>query len=113
MPANAKSFAEMVLHELREAEPLASVLEARGRGKTAVIGLLDAGEWVPLVRLSNPSGSFNVMSLDARHRGKWSPTHVRGVPVAIVGALQGPLRFLWEMPAIGAEPWSGTSDQEH
>ena len=99
MPSSAQSFAELVLLDLRAVEPNTKTLKIRSKGKTAVVGVEDAGEWAPLLRLSNPSASFNVMNLDARHHTRWSPTHVRGVPQTIVAALVGPLRFLWEIEA--------------
>ena len=105
MPSSAQSFAELVLLALTETDPGAKPLKIRSKGKTAVVGIEDAGEWVALLRLSNPSASFNVMSLDARHHTRWSPTHVRGVPQTIAAALSGPLRFLWEMETSGTETW--------
>lgn len=113
MPSGAQRFAELVLYDLRESAPHAEALGIRARGKTAVIGVHDAGEWVPLLRVSNPSASFNVMSLDARHHATWSPTGTRGVPAVIAEALNGPFRFLWEMEVNAAGTWPRTYDQEH
>jgi len=113
VPSSAQSFAELVLLDLRAVDPAAKTLQIRSKGKTAVVGVEDAGEWVPLLRLSNPSASFNVMNLDARHHTRWSPTHMRGVPQTIVAALLGPLRFLWEMEASAPDTRQRTCDPEH
>lgn len=113
MPSGAQRFAELVLYDLCESAPHAEALRIRARGKTATIGVTDAGEWVPLLRMSSPSASFNVMSLDARHHASWSRTDVRGVPALIAEALLGPLRFLWEVEVNAAETWPRTYDQEH
>ena len=100
MSWNPGSFAETLLAELRRNDPAAAPLAARHRGKTATIGLTDDGDWLPLLRLSNPSGSCNVMSLDVRHQNRWSPTFERGTPAMLAEKLLGPLRFTW---AIWAE----------
>ncbi|MBN2800910.1 MAG: hypothetical protein JXX28_17365 [Deltaproteobacteria bacterium] len=57
---------------------------------------MDGDEWVPLLRLSSPSASFNVMNLDVRHGSRWAPTMIRGVPRAIAAELLGSMRFTWE-----------------
>ena len=83
----------------------------------ATIGIDDAGAWVPLLRLSNPSASFNVMSLDVRHHERWEPTFVRGAPSDLSAALRGDLRFTWEIEvnavATDALDETRTSDHEH
>lgn len=105
-------FARLVLGELRATDPRASMLGHKPTKKAAVLGLLEREEWVPILRLSNPSASCNVMSLDVRHQGRWAPTHVRGVPKDIAGALLGPLRFLWQMEVAMAANAARTSDHE-
>ena len=109
----AESFANIVLRQLRAADPIAGRLELRARGKTAIVGVVDADLWVPLFRLSNPSNSFNVMSLDVRHHQRWEPTYTRGVPADIVSALIGPLRFTWQAEVSMVEELARTSDPEH
>jgi len=109
---NPEVFADSVLDELRREDPAANALAARHRGKTATIGVTEDGEWVPLLRLSNPSGACNVMSLDVRHHDRWAPTFERGTPTMLAEKLLGPLRFTW---ALWAETvgWSETSDRRH
>lgn len=101
-----------MLAELRRADPVAAVLAARQRGRTATIGLTDEHGWVPLLRVGNASASCNVMSLDVRHHDAWAPTFERGTPTMLAEKLLGPLRFTW---AAWAEPaaWIETSDHEH
>lgn len=109
---NPESFADAMLRAITAQDPVAAVLLVRARGKTATIGLLDAGEWIPLLRLSNPSASCNVMNLDVRQGQGWAPTFERGTPEALAERLLGPLRFTWaaEVQAVG---WSETSGHEH
>lgn len=119
MAHSAESFANVVLLDLRRSEPVAAKLQVRARGKTATVGIVDQGTWVPLFRFSNPSASFNVMSLDVRHHERWEPTYVRGVPADATTALLGELRFIWQIEAAATEdgaPGSDgtrTSDLEH
>lgn len=112
MSWDASMFANAVVRELQKADTVAAPLDVRARGKTATVGLLDAGEWVPLLRFSRPSASFNVMSLDVRQGSRWTATHVRGVPAAIAEELLGGLRFTWAMEAEATE-WQDISDREH
>ncbi len=109
---NPGSFAQNLLRELRRRDPAAAALESKHRGKTATIGVVDAGDWVPLLRLSNPAGACNVMSLDVRHHDRWAPTFERGTPAMLVEKLFGPLRFTWAIWADAAE-WQETSDHVH
>ena len=96
---SAERFAQAVVDAVAAAENDARFLVVRARGKTAVIGYDDSGEWVPLFRIAHGSGAYNVADLQVRHGRAWEPTHVRGVPVKIAEELVGPLRFLWEMHA--------------
>jgi len=97
MTSEAGYFARLVVQELADNDARAANLEIRTRGKTATIGLTDSGQWVPLLRLSNPSAKYNVMNLDVRHHSRWSSTFVRGVPEDIAKELLGPLRFTWQL----------------
>lgn len=106
-------FVSSLLRELRTVEPHAAKLEARFRGKTVTLGVADAGDWVPLLRLTHPSSSFNVMSLEVRHHAKWAPTHVRGIPHDIAEALLGPLAFTWLTDVVTAEEEKPNSDPQH
>jgi len=99
MSWNPEHFAATLLRELRAKDTLASVLIAKHRGRTATIGVLDAEDWVPLLRLSNPSAACNVMSLDVRHHNRWAPTFERGTPTILAEQLLGPLRFTWALSA--------------
>jgi len=113
---NAASFANDVVREIVAADERASFLAVRARGKIAVIGYDDAGEWVPLFRVAHGSAAYNVANLQVRHRNSWQPTLVRGVPATIAEELIGPLRFLWEPHAHFSQSWKGVlgnSDQEH
>ena len=109
---NPESFAESLLRVLVSKEPAAANLQIRARGKTATFGVVDAGVWVPLLRLSNPSAACNVMNLDVRQGRGWAPTFERGISDALADKLLGPLRFTW---AIEAENlgWSETSGHGH
>lgn len=96
---NAERFADLVLRELVNRDELARFLSVRARGKTAAIGYEVDEEWVPLLRIANGSAAYNVADLQVRHRRKWQPTFVRGVPAVIAENLAGPLRFVWELHA--------------
>lgn len=113
MSSNAEGFARLVTEALRSADPLAKHLQVRARGKAATIGFEENEEWVPLLRLAEPSPSFNVMSLEVRHHGRWEPTQVRGIPDAITTELLGPLRFLWQTELRWLENGQRTSDPAH
>ncbi|MDX1644723.1 MAG: hypothetical protein R3244_10235 [Thermoanaerobaculia bacterium] len=93
---NAESYANLVLRRLASLEPASVFLAARARGKTAVLGFEDEGEWVPLFRIANGSASFNVADLQIRHGRRWEPSFVRGVPDKVADALAGEFRFLWQ-----------------
>ena len=110
---SVNTFTDRVLRKLRDLEPVATLLECKVRGGTATLGINDQGEWVPLLRLAQPSQSFNVMSLDVRHHERWEPTFTRGDPGAIADALVGPLRFTWHLQVVDAETEKRTSDHEH
>lgn len=84
---SAEWFAQQVIDAVVEADERASFLAVRARGKTAVIGYDDEGDWVPLFRVAHGSGAYNVANLQVRHRTSWKPTLVRGVPVKIAEEL--------------------------
>ena len=100
-------FANTLLRELRTQHPEAQALTARVRGRNAVIGFTEDDEWIPLLRLSNPSAAANVMNLDVRRKRGWAPTFFRGVPSALVEQLTGPLAFTWQIPLA---PWPTPPD---
>ena len=95
---SAESFASDLIGELRERDRRAAALRVRGRGQTAVIGLEDEGEFVPLLRLTGASRKFNVMSLLVYHHGRWQPTLKRGTPKELAVPLTGELQHLWTIP---------------
>lgn len=97
--ANARSFASSLLAELRQCDPRAHALICRARGKSAVIGIEDEGEFVPLLKLDAGSAAFNVMSLFVHHHGRWQPTLQRGIPKDLAEILAGPFSYLWTMHA--------------
>jgi hypothetical protein len=109
---NPESFANALLRTLVSKDPAAAALQVRARGKTAILGIVDADVWVPLLRLSNPSASCNVMNLDVRHHQNWAPTFERGIADALAEKLLGPLRFTWAVEAEAAG-WSSTSGRRH
>lgn len=100
-------FANSLLRELRSHHPEAQALTARVRGNKAIIGFTEDAEWVPLLRLSNPSAAANVMNLEVRHKRGWAPTFFRGIPSALVEHLAGPLAFTWQIPLT---PWPPPPD---
>ena len=104
MASPAGSFAARLLAALRARDPLAHALDYRARGKVAVIGLHDAGAFLPLLKLDAASAAFNVMSLFVYHRRAWSPTCLRGTPAGLVEPLTTTYRYLWAMATQVAEP---------
>lgn len=96
-----RHFATTLLRELRRADPRAAVLQLEDRPslRTPVIGLVDEGEFVPLLRLGAPSAACNVMSLFAYHHRQWVPTFVRGTPAMLAEELAGPSAYLWSIAA--------------
>lgn len=114
MSSGADTFASRVLRRLHDESELAKTwLQARSRGTTATIGLEEEGEWIPLLRMANGSGAFNVMDLQVRDKRRWASTGVRGIPEVVADELIGPLRFTWEFQAQAADAWKRTSDREH
>ncbi len=95
----AGSFATSLLAELRQRDARAHALVCRARGKSAVLGIEDQGEFVPLLKLDAGSAAFNVMSLFVRHRRRWQPTFERGIPKDLAEIIAGPLSFLWSIHA--------------
>ena len=93
-------------------DPRARRLDVRARGKTAVLALEDGDERIPLLRLSSPSASYNVMSLDVRQRSRWAPTFERGTPQALAEILTEKLQFTWATWVHDVE-WSETPDHGH
>ena len=93
-------------------QPKASRLGIRARGKTATLGITDDLGWEPLLRLSDPSAACNVMSLDVRHHGRWTPSFHRGTPAQLAEVLTGALHFLW-WAWVNDPSLSDTSDHEH
>ena len=95
---SAQSFASSLLAELRRLDPRAAALLIRARGQTAVIGIEDDGEFVPLLKLAGASGKFNVMSLHVYHNGRWQPTLKRSTPAGLAEPLTGEIQHVWTIP---------------
>lgn len=95
---DAEDFAHYLLSRLRELDPRAAGLRIKGKKKTAIIGIYDDGEFVPLLKLTGASAKFNVMSLLVYHHGRWVPSLKRGTPDLLAETLAGPLQHLWSIP---------------
>ena len=107
------SFAQLLLRALQQRDPRVAHVRAKARGKTAIIGIDEGENWVPLFRLSNPSASVNVMNLDMPQGSGWAPTFERGVPDKLAGVLLDQLPFTW-LPEIDAVlAWRESSGREH
>ena len=113
MDKPAEWYANLLLRALRAGDPRAAHLRSKARGKVVVIGLDENGTWVPILRLSNPSASFNVMSLDMRHGTGWSPAFERGTPSQLAERLLGPFLPFWAGEVDAVVGWGATSDQGH
>ena len=97
----ANYFANSLLAEMRRIEPRAAGLRAVAvdrADKTAVIGIDDEGEFVPLLKLTRASAKFNVMSVLVHHRGQWQTTFKRGTPTTLAQPFTGELQHLWIIP---------------
>lgn len=95
---NARYFASSLLAELRERDPRAAGLRIQARGKAAVIGIEDEGEFVPLLKLTGASAKFNVMTLLVYHHRQWHPTFKRGTPKELAEPLAEEIHHLWTIP---------------
>jgi len=100
----AQPFADLLLRALVQHDDRARALVAQVRGKNAIIGVVDADDWVPLLRLNNPSTAFNVMNLGVRQGSGWAPTFLRGTPDQLAEHLAGPLAFTWQFEVSALEP---------
>ena len=109
---SAAAFAEELLREMVAVHPAAKQLGLRARGQTALLGITDEVGWEPLLRLSNPSDAYTLMSLDVRQHGRWTPTFHRGTPAQLAQVLTGDLHFLWWAWVDQNDP-SETSGHEH
>ena len=108
---NAQSFARDLLFELKTRDPRAAQLTVRGQGDRPVIGIVDEGEYVPLLSLGAPSKNYNVMSLFVRHQGGWQPTFKRGTPKQLAEELAGPFHYLWTMAVDMAGDWMNSASE--
>ncbi|MCU0658848.1 MAG: hypothetical protein MUF64_27390 [Polyangiaceae bacterium] len=105
MDAHRKGFGSAVLGALtaRDARAARLRLTTAPRARDAVIGLDDAGDFVPLLRLDTASAAGNVMSLSVYHHGQWQPTFERGTPGELAERLAGPLQHLWTIAVAAAD----------
>ena len=92
-----QNFAGEVLARLRQKDARAAALVQRGgpRSKGVPIGIVDQGEFVPLLKLDAASAACNVLSLFVRHHELWMPTLQRGTPAMLADLLAGPFSYLW------------------
>ena len=100
-----KGFAQSVLEKLCEQDSCATRLHlTKGTGaRLPVVGFDDNGEFVPVLRLDNPSVAANTMSLSVHLHNRWQPTMHRGTPAELASLLAGPLQHLWAIPLVAAE----------
>jgi hypothetical protein len=113
---SAERFANCVIREMVALDERAGFLTVRARGRTAVLGYDDDGEWIPVFRVAHGSGAYNVANLQVRHRRSWQSTLVRGTPAILAEHLLGPLHFLWVHHALLSQSQHGVLgnyDQEH
>jgi hypothetical protein len=105
MSQRAESFAQHVLSQLRCRDSRAGVLHVQRGGRTqgAVIGIMDGGEFVPLLMLDAASAAYNVMSLFEFHRQGWVPTLKRGTPIQLAELLAGPMSYLWTIAVLAQD----------
>lgn len=103
--SEAARFAGLVLVEMRELDGRAARLEvvARPRGHDAQIGVMEEGQFVPLLRLSAASAACNVMSLFVYQNGRALPTFQRGTPKMLAELLVGPWQHLWLFDVIAQD----------
>lgn len=113
MLSPADRFASRLLHDLTTSDRRAAHLRSKVHGKTVTIGIDEGDTWIPLLRLSAPSASCNVMNLDVRHGRDWAPTFERGTPAALAEQLLGPLLFTWANEVDAVLAWRETSEQQH
>lgn len=106
------TFAQQLLRALHARDPRAVHLRVKARGGIATIGVDEGDTWVPLLRLSNASAAFNVMSLDVRQGRGWAPTFERGIPDRLAEVLLGELAFTWLPEVEAVLEWRGTSEHE-
>lgn len=111
--SSARYFAHHLLRELTERDPRAAHLESRPRGQQLVVGMHEGETWVPFLRFSHPSASFNVMNLDIRQGDGWAPTGERGTPAALATLLTGALAFTWTIELEAILAWRETSEAGH
>jgi len=110
-------FALDVLAEMRQLDLRSSTLEALGtpRRPDALIGLIEEGEFVPLLVLAAASAAYNVMGLFVwGEQGRFIPTGQRGTPAMLAKILIGPYQHLWLFDVLTKDFSSdqhGPSDQ--
>ena len=111
---SVEHFAHCLLRSLVEHDERARAIVAQIRGKTAILGVVDGEDWVPLLRLYNPSAAANVMNLGVRQGRSWAVTLLRGTPDQLAVHLTGPLAFTWqvEVEALATDE-KRTSEHKH
>lgn len=102
-----QAFAGKLLSELRKLDARAAVLERKvQKGDKAILGIMDDGEFVPLLLLGAGSAKFNKMMLFVYHQEHWQPTFQKGTPKMLAELLAGELNHLWLIPLamVGVHP---------
>ena len=96
---SAEVFAQELVCALAKHDPRALLLKARkGPQRTAIIGLVDEDEWIPLLKLGAATPKFSKMMLMVRQGNRWTPTMQKGSPEQLAELLASPLRHLWQIP---------------
>lgn len=99
---NAVGFARLMLARLRELDERAVALEAREHERDAIVGLIDDGEFVAVLRLGAGSAKLNKMMIFAPHGKSWAPTMIKGTSKMLGDELAGALNYLWTIPVAAA-----------
>ncbi len=96
---SAQVFAQELVYALGRHDPRALLLKVKiAPQKTAVIGLEDEDEWIPLLKLGAATPTFAKMMLMVRHGNRWTPTMQKGSPEQLAEQLANSLRHLWQIP---------------
>jgi len=71
-------------------------LKVRVQRGAVMLGTRVAGRWTALVRLVQPSPTFQVMTVKSRLGARWGEVDLRGAPDQVGPVLAAELRQLWE-----------------
>lgn len=93
----AQGFAYNLLWELQKLDSRADALKIRAKGKIAILSI-DDGEFVPLLRLADPTPKFAKMMLFVRHKRAWHTTCYKDTAEMLAKLLAGEFAYLWTIP---------------